>query len=323
MARVLNNENGVHPDTREKVLEVAASVNYQRNSIGKALSTNKQAIRFAVLVHQNEFMLALWKGMQAACKELEDFGVTLSYYNNDKSDYHSQLQLLEAQLNEQISGVILKPIDHPAIKDAIERLTKKGIPVIAVNSDLEDSQRMCYIGQDIQLGGQIAGHLMGIMLQGQGNVVIFKENDDGANSFERRTNGFILELTSRYPQMHIDCVSIIEGVPENYQIAYDYIKTHPGLNGIFVAGSSHTEIAKALDSSSRKDHIKMICYDLFGETVRLVKGGIIDFVITQSPILQGELAVKTLFDYVFNRKAPADSLMYVPTRIKELHTISK
>lgn len=261
--------------------------------------------------------------MRSACSELADYGVELSFYNNDKSDYRDQLQLLETLEDLQISGVIMKPIDHPEIREAINRLTLRGIPVITVISDLEESRRICYIGQDIRLGGQIAGHLMGILLQGTGNIVIFKENDEGANAFERRTRGFTDELLFRYPEIQWEMVSIIEGAPVNYRIGYDYIRTHPDLKGIFVAGSSHMEIAKALKDSGRGDEIKFICYDTFTGTEQLVKEGMIDFVITQSPKMQGHLAVKTMFDYVFNRVKPPEELIYTPTRIKELHTVSQ
>ena len=45
-------------------------------------------------------------------------------------------------------GIALCTVNDPSIKDRIAQLDEHGIPVITFNSDLPDSRRLCFVGQD-------------------------------------------------------------------------------------------------------------------------------------------------------------------------------
>ena len=46
------------------------------------------------------------------------------------------------------------------------------IPILTFNSDLEETERICFIGQDTKRSGQTAAGLMGEIIGGKGKIAI-------------------------------------------------------------------------------------------------------------------------------------------------------
>ena len=61
-------------------------------------------------------------------------------------------------------------------------------------------------------------------------------------------------------------------------------------------------------------NIRLIGFDLVKENIVQLKEGRIDWIISQSPILQGARAVKTMFD-LFVHKTEPKKIQYVPLDI--------
>src|SRR5699024_12871110 len=78
---------------------------------------------------------------------------------------------------EQAEGMAVCALNDPAIEARINALEERKIPCVTFNSDLPGSRRLCFVGQEMNKAGRIAGELMsrcvpqdGIVLAAVGNL---------------------------------------------------------------------------------------------------------------------------------------------------------
>ena len=70
------------------------------------------------------------------------------------------LKLLDELTEAGASGLAVCAANDPSITARISALADEGIPCVTFNSDLPDSRRLCFVGQDIYKAGRVAGGLM-------------------------------------------------------------------------------------------------------------------------------------------------------------------
>ena len=119
----------------------------------------------------NPFFDKIKEGIAAAKQEYSDF--TIDSELVELKGYHvsEQLAQIDQLVEKQIQLLILTPINSPEISEKIDGLSKKGISVITLNSDIEHAGRLCYVGCHYIRSGETAAGLMGLMLK-EGNVGI-------------------------------------------------------------------------------------------------------------------------------------------------------
>jgi len=320
--RALKNQGGVSEETRKKVLKTAKELGYTPNSIGRALRLQNETIKFALVSDFRYVDLQVKHGAQRAQSELKDFGVELKTYKAPDVGYEGQVKALcRIKKDDSIKGVILKAKNHAAVSKAIDEVVESGKPVVTVVSDQPGTRRLYYIGQNHYKSGRVAGSLMHIKLMGKGNVIIFEEANS-YDSYKNRLRGFRDAISERPGSVSIsEVLKINEGAPENYEIALNMLKSHNDVQGIFVTGASHSEIAEALKDVGRSNEIVLIGYDILKGTYKQVKEGAVDFVITQNPYYQGYEAVKVLFNNVFHSIKPQKHTKYMSCNIWEKESI--
>lgn len=63
-------------------------------------------------------------------------------------------------MDQGVEGISLCTINDSRIVEKIGLLKEKSIPVVTYNSDLPDSERICFVGQDYNKSGRIAAELV-------------------------------------------------------------------------------------------------------------------------------------------------------------------
>lgn len=103
--------------------------------------------------------------MQSKTEELQDFGFTI-LTRRVEFDLHAQLAAIDSLMEAGIHGLMLAPYNHPLIQQKIDELAGQQIPVVTVNTDIEGSRRIAYVGSDYFRGGCIAAGLFHLMTAG-------------------------------------------------------------------------------------------------------------------------------------------------------------
>ena len=300
--KVLHNRKGVSERVRKRVKEIIDELEYEPNAIGKALAYQKKPLQIAVVLLKVDALEKLKSGIENAYEEYKNFGLTINYYIVDNLDEAEQLSVIKFLRNKEISGMIINPLNSEKIRVEIDKMVKDNIPVVTVNSDIADSNRMCFVGQDTVMAGRVAGELMGEILNGCGKVAVIT----GASNIQglvERGQGFETLIRDRYPGIEIiETVQTEEQKIIAFKNTLELLKKERDLKGIYVTCGNVGQIAKAVRIMNKENEIKIISFELYPEIVDWVKKGVINFTIGQDLIGQGYKSVKILFENLFFQK---------------------
>jgi hypothetical protein len=144
------------------------------------------------------------------------------------------------------------------------------------------------------------------------------------NYQERRIYHWHEELDRRIQRAGVEVAAVEEGMDDDF-ISYDRtlqtLKRHPDIQGIYAVAAGIRGLGKALGESGGAGGVRVVCNDLVPETTKLIAEGVIDASIVQDPISQGRLAVKILFDCLFEGRGPLREVYYTYTGIVTKHLL--
>lgn len=315
--RVLHERPGVNPEVRQRVLDIAEAVNYKTNLLGRSLATIRDEIKIGIILtpEHNPFVEAIKQGIEAAYREFHDYAFQVTVKLLDSLDPEEQYRILCDFEKDGVDGISMVPLDSDLIRDKINDLSGKGIPIVTFNSNLGDISNLCYVGQDHICGGACAGGLLGKLLPAGGKVAVIISSEN-LICHQERLQGFKEVFEERHPSLEI--VSISENADRDdlaFQQAFEVIQKYPDLAGIYIAGGGIFGLAQALKATEKNGKIRTISHDFTENTVELLKDGTLDFALGQNPERQGFLLVSILFDYLMKEEKPSHHFIEMPIEI--------
>jgi LacI family transcriptional regulator len=321
--RVLNGRQGVKPEVRDKIKKIAAQLNYVPNVAAKALAYSKKPVLFGIVMPPQDisFFDEVREGIQAAADELKDLGIRLQYYYVNNKEPDEGAAAIQKLVKAGAAGIMFSGMDDTIIRDNINSAVEHGVPVITFNSDVENSRRICFVGQDLYKSGRIAAGLMSRVVTTNPTILIVVGNVR-FQAHRSRVNGFKEWATENNGNMEI--VKVIECYEEyDYtvkQIKYE-LSMNPHINGIYMATGILHACMDAIKQSAMAHRIHVVCNDLLPEVEQGLKNGMIDFTIVQSPYQQGFRALRILYEYIFKGKSPENEFIFSDTQIKILESL--
>lgn len=316
--RVLNNREGVKPETQQRVQEIARQLGYTPNRAGKALSTSRKPLSLGIVLNcvGIDFYDEMLRGIDESRKLFPDFNIQCHERHLKGYSVEEQIEALREVTEEGAQTVILTPIDDPEVANAINQTVDSGIPVITLNNDIEGTKRMLHVGCDYVASGRTAGGLIGLILGGKGSVgvVIGSERMLG---HRRRVEGFLSELRERFPLMSVP--EIVESRDDDIR-AYGEVKElltrKPYLSALyFAAAGAYGGVQAAMECCDR--HLPLIITsDDVPKTRELIRSGPICATICQQPYRQGYEAVREAIEALITGKPPAKDTLFMENQIK-------
>jgi len=300
--RALNNRAGVKGEVKEKIIRISNELGYKPNLVAKSLATRGNNHKIGVLVNAkgNDFFSEVFRGIEVAKNEIADFGFKVQIENMQGFDVDEQLTAIDRLVKNDITALAITPINDTRIKNKLAELNEIGIPIVALNTDIEGCDFTTYVGCDYYKSGQTAGGIMGLVTKGVGSILIVS----GSNRIlghQLRVKGFTQVIQDECPNINI--VSIIE-TNDNNEIGYikvgQFLRKNPDLTAVYFAAGGAVGGVKAIMEHDNIHKIKIIANDLTDDRIKHIKSGIIDASICQQPFQQGYIAIKTLFDHLID-----------------------
>lgn len=91
-------------------------------------------------------------------------------------DSEKQIQQIQELINEGINLLIVSPNESEAVRQVIERVFRKGIPVILLDRKINSNEYTAYVGADNQRIGREAAKYIAGVLNGSGKILATYEN---------------------------------------------------------------------------------------------------------------------------------------------------
>ncbi|MEX0360679.1 MAG: LacI family DNA-binding transcriptional regulator [Allomuricauda sp.] len=315
--RVLHNRGEVAAKTKELVLKIANEGNYTTNVYARSLKLNK-IYRIAVLLPKdNEYWSTLNNAINKTAERYASLGIHPEFFTFDRHSETSLLQQAQQMLESEPDGVILAPL----VEDEIRRLTcildERDIPYVYVDSNLEVSHPLAFIGQDSFQAGYLAAKLLnlGFPRGHKAYIARFFDFDSLNKTIEERIKGFRdYYETHGYDTQLIFDVDLSSGTQKFLNQIHEAGNLGPV--HIFIPSSRAHQLVKELKGF--KAHRRTVGFDLINENKACLTRNTIDFIIDQNPSKQGELALQAFYDkLIANTEVRTNQLMALEIFTKE------
>lgn len=291
--RVLNERPGVRDKTIRAVNDAIAKLGYVRDLAAANLARSRN-YRMAVVLPDTEsqFLQTLEAAMLDAGRVAATTRMEVRLHRFPAEDPHALATLLATLPGRDYAGVALMAPETPILRDAIRGLRVKGLPVVALVSDLPSTGRDHFIGIDNRAAGRTAGMLMGRYLGGgPGQVLVIGQSLLARDTIERR-RGFDEVMQRDFPG--VEALQTLESHGSSQtlrQIVAEMLTNAPRVRGIYAMGDGHRALTQTLADMGLSGKLTVICHELTPHARAALETGEISAVITQN---LGHLARSTL-----------------------------
>ncbi|WP_420400752.1 LacI family DNA-binding transcriptional regulator [Flagellimonas sp.] len=315
--RVLHNRGEVAAKTKELVLKIANEGNYTTNVYARSLKLNKIYHIAVLLPKDNEYWSTLNNAINITAERYASLGIHPEFFTFDRHSETSLQQQAQQMLESEPDGVILAPLVEDEISRLTETLDDRDIPYVYVDSNLEVSHPLAFIGQDSFQAGYLAAKLLNLGFPKGHKVYIarFFDFDSLNKTIEERIKGFRdYYKTHGYDTRLIFDVDLSSGTQKFLNQIHEDVNSGP--IHIFIPNSRAHQLVKELKGF--KGHRRTVGFDLINENKTCLTRNTIDFIIDQNPSKQGELALQAFYDkLIANTEVSTNQLMALEIFTKE------
>ena len=253
ISRVLNNRGYISQETKDKVTDAMAKLNYQPNELARSLSKQSSSI-IALIVPSiaNPYFAVLARFIEEAAARA---GYQILLMNSgDKGE--REPELLSICQKHRVSGIILCSGRFSTIP-----LKKLNIPVVTIERAQEEA--MASIECDNAQGGKLAGeHLIN---QGCKHLLLISSVQGHAMPADKRSKGFISACEERKVEYHdISYSQVIFENMDYVDFLTNLLETFPLTDGIFCSNDIAASQALQVCAKLKKrvpEEIKVIGFD--------------------------------------------------------------
>ncbi|MER7572288.1 sugar ABC transporter substrate-binding protein [Streptomyces sp. NPDC126514] len=259
---------------------------------GKA-AVNTPRWTFAMITHSGDgdtFWDIVQSGAeQAAVKD----NINFLYSHDDEGQ--QQAQLVDAAVDKQVDGIIVTLAKPDAMKAAVARARKAGIPVITVNSGSEQSKAfgaLTHIGQDETIAGEAVGEELNERGRKKAVCVLHEQGNVG---HEQRCDGVKKAFDGTVQDLYVNGTSM----PDVQSAIEAKLQADGSIDSVVTLGAPYADTAAKAKQGAGSD-AEIVTFDLNAKVAASLKDGTLGFAVDQQPYLQGYEAVDLLWLYKYN-----------------------
>ena len=251
-----------------------------------------QRIGLSVSTLNNPFFVSLRDSAQQAA---DDAGAEL-VVSDAQNDTAQQQDDVQNFISQQVSAILVNPVDSDAVVPAVEAANDAGIPVIALDRKASGGDVVATIASDNVQGGRMAGEEL-IRLVGSGNVAQL-EGIPGTDPARDRGQGF---------QEAIDAQSSVKVVAsqtadfdrsEGLTVTENIMQANSDIKGIFAQNDEMALGAVQALGDQAGDDVKIAGFDGGEDALNAIQDGMMNATIAQQPDKMGSLGVETAISVI-------------------------
>ncbi len=313
--RVYHERGYVKAEKAALIRELLDRYDYRPNKLARALSVSQKKRNIKIILNSigNDYFNDVIAGIQSAAEEFSSFGlqVNIEYLKGFAAD--DQLAAIRRLQADSIDGLVLTPVNHPEIAQELNQLVEAGLPVLTVNTDIDDCSRNLYIGCDYRQSGQMAGGFLTLMGRQRRLRVGIIQGSESAKGHQERLAGFLSVVENDPAIQVLNCTAC----NDDDELAYEQtcaMLTRDRPECLYVVAGGLAGAMKGIEKTDLP--VRVIAHDLTPAAVTGLLNDRICVTIDQQPFQQGYQAVRALFEYIYqdnplDQQSHAIQLAYV------------
>lgn len=307
--RVIHNRGYVSQEVRERIEGVMREMGYEPNIVARSLANNRKTLRIAALLpdfRQDLYWAQPKEGTERAAEAVRQYGVVVDFHFYDLFEPKSYLETIGCMLETSPDAVLFAPVFLAESRHLISETTRLGIPKVMINTQIEGTDALSYIGQDSYQSGVLAGRLLNFGLHDGDQAMVLNLDKEVLNArhLQDKQSGFqdfFKGLANKSVEIHQEIFEDFDDPDKMHSWATGQFNRYPRLNGIFVTNSRAYKLVEALNVGLFHP-IKIVGFDLIEPNLKWLHENRIQFLINQNAWHQGYLGVLTLVNHLILRK---------------------
>lgn len=282
--RVLNDRPGVRDKTIRSVNDAIAKLGYVRDVAAANLARQRNyRMAFVLPDTESQFIQTLHNELVIATSVALAARTEIVVLRFPAEDPHALAAILAALPERNVAGVALMAPETPILRDAIKSLRQCGIAVVALVSDLPNTERDRFVGIDNRAAGRTSADLMGRFLgHGTQKVAVVAQSMLLREAVERRL-GFDDVMRRDFPLIDVLPTLETHGSAELLNtVVQEMVAQFPEVGGIYLLGSGHRALTLAIDRLGLAGRLVVIGHELTPHARDALVAGKMDAVITQN-----------------------------------------
>jgi simple sugar transport system substrate-binding protein len=268
-----------------------------KSSSGSSASvqqTQGSGLTIAMVTHSDEgsFWSVVKKGAEQAAK---DEGVKL-VWSPSNNDPQKQAQLIDAAVSQKVDGLAVSVPNASAIKGSLAKAKAAGIPIITLNSGVDDYKQLgaiTHVGQSEGIAGQAAGAKLKAAGVKKVLCIIHEQNNIG---LQQRCDGVKQGFGGPVTNLQVKGTADIATTQTEVKSKLQADKSYDGVIALNpdIAAAVKTAIKGAGSSA------KLATFDLSPAVLKDIAAGNVLFAVDQQQYLQGYLPLVFLKLFINN-----------------------
>jgi simple sugar transport system substrate-binding protein len=247
--------------------------------------TQGSNLKFAMVTHSDEgsFWSVVKKGAQQAAK---DEGVQL-IWSPSNNDPQKQAQLIAAAISQKVDGLAVSVPNYDAIKGELQKAKQAGIPIITLNSGVDQFKQIgaiTHVGQTETIAGKAAGEKLKAAGIKKVLCVIHEQDNIG---LQQRCQGVKQGFGSNVENINVKGTADIATTQTEIK---SKLQADKSIDGV-IALNPDIAAATVTAVKGASSNAKVATFDLSPAVIKDIKAGDVMFAVDQQQYLQGYLPI--------------------------------
>lgn len=323
--RVLHNRGDVSEKTRCEVLKVIEEIGYKPNIFASILSMKKNHRILAIIPYfqKGEYWEMVYDGIMMAEGQGKSLNIDIDIIYYNQFDINSFRAACSHTLALEPNSVLIAPIYKEEATKLVRELSKFNIPVVYIDTRLENTDYLAYYGMPLYESGYLAAHLLlGSMTKC--DVVSFNIDRGDAppnDSMLNRHEGFLAYVRDHNIDCVVkDCTMQPNDFLYNIQLFDRFFAENPQVSHIITLNSRAHMVAEWMEIRGVRDMV-LLGFDMLKKNMDGLRRGYISTLIAEKTSVQVHQAMVAIMDYLIFHKKPAVKDNYVPMDILNKYNV--
>lgn len=210
-------------------------------------------------------------------------------------DVRLQVEVMDKLVARRVDGIALAPLDDAALKPAIDRAVRTGIPVVTFDSPAPSSRALGFVGQDSRAAGRAMAERLVPAIDGSGEVLVLIYGLRASN-LSLRLEGFRDRLAELAPEVRVrDVIDTSVGRSTAARHLEESLATGPSPAAIVALTADGAPLA-ATTVAGRCGSCGIVIggFDDLPDTLDAIRQGKVSFTLVQRTYRMGWMSLEHL-----------------------------
>jgi ribose transport system substrate-binding protein len=277
---------------------------------------NRPTVALILKTLNNPFFIDLQNGAQQMADSL---GVNLIVQAPEREvDVEKQMQIIENLIQRNVHAICVSPSGSKEIVPAIVKANEAGIPVLAVDTRVDEQalreaggQTVTFVGSDNYEGGRVAGEFIASALGGSGKVAIL-EGIPGHETGDARLRGF-RDVMLAHPQIEVVASQTANWErDQGFNVFQNVLQSNPDVRALFACNDMMALGAvEAIAAAGKIGEITVVGFDAVNDARDAIKQDAMAGSVAQYPFEMGRDAIAAAVRVINGETIPD----YIPVKI--------